>query len=94
MVEAAHGASKKKGSYFKAQYYRLAGRRGKKRALVAVGHSMLTAIYHMLKNNCAYYELGEDYFDQINQEAVVKRQVQRLEKMGYKVIIEPVEKAA
>ena len=48
----------------------------------------------MLKNHCAYYELGEDYFDQINQEAVVKRQVQRLEKMGYKVIIEPVVQAA
>ena len=94
LVEAAHGASKSKGTYFKAQYHRLAGRRGKKRALIAVGHSILTAAYHMLKNNCAYYELGEDYFDQLNHAAVLQRQVKRLEKMGYKVTLEPVERAA
>ena len=90
LVEAAHAASKSKGTYFKAQYHRLAGRRGKKRALVAVGHSILTIVYHMIKNNCTYIELAEDYFNKVNHQAVLKRQVKRLEKMGYKVSIEPV----
>jgi len=94
LVEAAWAASKSKGSYFKAQYHRLAGKRGKKRALVAVGHSILTIAYYMIKNNCAYKELGEDYFDQINHDAVLKRQVKRLEKLGYKVTLEPVPQAA
>ena len=57
LVEAAHGASKSKGTYFKAQYHRLAARRGKKRALIAVGHSILTTAYHIIKNNCNYIEL-------------------------------------
>ena len=94
LVEAAHAASKSKGTYFKAQFHRLAARRGKKRALIAVGHSILTIVYHMIKNNCTYIELGEDYFDQINHDAVLKRQVKRLEKLGYKVTLEPATQAA
>ena len=94
LVEAAHGASKSKGTYFKAQYHRLAGRRGKKRALIAVGHSILKIAYHIIKNNCTYIDLGEDYFDQLNHDAILKRQVKRLEKLGYKVTLEPVERAA
>jgi hypothetical protein len=94
LLEAAHGASKSKGTYFKAQFHRLAGRRGKKRALVAVAHSILIIVYYMIKNNCNYQEIGEDYFDKINHKVVVKRQVQRLEKLGYKVKLEPATQAA
>ena len=94
LVEAGWAASRSKGTYFKAQYHRLAGRRGKKRALIAVGHSILTIAYHIIKNNCTYIELGEDYFDQVNHDAVLKRQVRRLEKLGYKVKLEPITQAA
>lgn len=89
LTQAAISASMTKGSYFNAMYHRLAARRGKNKAIVAVAHAILVTIYHMLKNGSSYHDLGINYFNEINRQATVKRSVKRLESMGYKVTIEP-----
>ena len=89
LIEAAHGAARKKNSYFAALYHRLAGRRGKKRALVAVGHSLLVSGYHMITKQTDYKDLGNTYFDERNREAVKRRMVKRLEQLGYEVELKP-----
>jgi transposase len=94
LTQAAWAASKKKGSYFQAQYRRLVGRRGKKRALIAVGHSLLVAIYHVLKDRMGYKELGADHFDNINSKRLVPYLVKRLQNIGYEVNLIPLENAA
>ena len=63
LIEAAHAVSRSKKTYLSAQYHRIAARRGKKRAAVAVGHSILVIVYHMLKRKVPYQDLGPDYFD-------------------------------
>lgn len=87
LCEVAWAASHTKGTYFSAQFHRLAARRGKKRALVAVAHSVLVTAYHMLKNKRHYNELGADFFDQINRDKVRERLVGRLKKLGFEVIL-------
>ncbi len=72
-----------------AQYRRLAARRGAKRALVAVAHSLLVIIYHLLTTGEVYRELGADYFDRRNKEALARRLVKRLTTLGYTVTLEP-----
>lgn len=94
LTQAAWAASKKKGSYFQAQYRRLAGRRGKKRALIAVGHSLLVTIYHILKDRTGYKELGADYFDNLNSKRLVPYLIKRLENIGYEVNLIPCQTAA
>jgi len=94
LTQAAWAASRKKGSYFQAQYRRLAGRRGKKRALIAVGHSLLVVIYHVLKTHTAYKDLGENYFDNLNSKRLVPYLVKRLQNIGYEVNLIPCQKAA
>jgi transposase len=86
--QAALGASHTKSTYLSAQYHRLAGRRGKKRAIMAVAHSILVMAYHLIKRQEPYRELGGDYFDQRRPEATAKRLVKRLEQLGYSVSIE------
>ena len=66
LTEMAHAAVRTKDSYFKAQYHRLAGRRGKKRAIGAVKHSLLVTVYFMLRDHKPYKDLGADYFDKLN----------------------------
>ena len=90
LTEAAQAAAKTKDKYFAAQYRRLAPRRGKKRAIAAVAHSILVSIYHMLRDNVAYQELGGDYFDARDRLAIVRRAARRIEGLGYKVALEPV----
>ena len=68
MIQCAHSAAMVKSSYFCAQFQRISTRRGRKRADVAVAHSMLTAIYHMLKNGQVFSDLGADYYNQFNKE--------------------------
>jgi transposase len=87
LVEAAHAAVRTKHTYLAAQYRRIAARRGRKRALVALAHSMLTMIYHMLKRKEPYRELGANYFDERDRQAVEKRLVGRLRKLGYEVAL-------
>jgi transposase len=89
LTQAAISASRTKGTYFNAMYHRLAARRGKNKAIVAVAHAVLVAIYHMLKDGSSYRDLGVDHYDQINKEAVMKRSIKRIESLGYKVILEP-----
>ena len=69
---------------------RLAARRGRQRAIVAVAHTILRTIYHMLRDGTDYRELGATYFDQRNQDAVAKRAVTPLEGLGFRVTLEPV----
>lgn len=85
MIECAKVAGHLKDTYFSAQYSRLAARRGKNRATVAVAHTILTIVYHMLKANVPYQELGLDFFDQRRETEIVKKSVQRLEALGYTV---------
>lgn len=89
LTEAAWAASHSKNSYFAAQYRRLAARRGKKRALLAVGHSILVIIYHMLKYHLEYKDLGQDYFDRLEPERLRRYLVKRLEALGHEVILKP-----
>jgi transposase len=86
--QAAHGAAHTKGTYLSAQYHRLAGRRGKKKAIMAVAHSILVIAYHLIKRQEPYRELGGDYFDQRRPEATAKRLVKRLQQLGYEVVIQ------
>lgn len=88
LIEAAHGASHTKDTYLSSQYRRLVGRRGKKRALVAVGHSLLVIAYHLLNRQATYAELGSNYFEQLHRSRLEQNLVQRLEKLGYKVTLE------
>jgi transposase len=94
LMEAAHGAVRTKGSYFGAQYHRLRGRRGSKRAMVAVAHSILVVVYYVLSRHVSYQELGGNYFDERERQMVEKRAVRRLEKLGYQVQLVPIQQAA
>jgi transposase len=89
LVEAAWAASHVKDSYLSAQFRRLAARRGKKRALLAVGHSLLVIVYHVLKHNVEYKDLGPDYFDRLEPERLRRYLVKRLQKLGYEVTLSP-----
>jgi transposase len=94
LVQAAHGAGRTKKTYLGAQYRRLAARRGKKKAAVAVGHSILIIAYHLLRNHATYADLGPHYFDERDREGVKRRLVHRLEDLGYQVTIERAPVAA
>lgn len=89
LVEAAHGAARTKKSYYAALYHRLAGRRGKKRALVAVAHSLLVAGYHLITQQTEYDDLGHNYFDERNKETVKRRLLKRLAQLGYAAELRP-----
>ena len=94
LTEAAQGAARTKNKYFAALYHRLAGRRGKKRALVAVAHSLLVTGYTMITRQVDYQDLGANYFDEHNKEAVQRRAVKRLEQLGFQVELKPTVAAA
>jgi transposase len=94
LVQVAWAASHTKGTYFAAHYRRLAGRRGKKRALVALGHTILVVIYYVLKRKTTFEELGGDYLDRHDKDRLLASLVRRLERMGHKVTLEPSQPAA
>jgi transposase len=89
LVQAAWAASHTKGTYLAAQYRRLAKRRGYKRALVAVGHTLLGIIYQVLKRGTTYAELGADFLDRLEPARLTRQLVKRLEALGHKVTLEP-----
>jgi transposase len=89
LAEAAWAASRVKHSYLRSQFRRLAAKRGKKRALVAVGHSLLVIVYHVLKNNVEYSDLGPEYFERLEPERLRRYLVRRLERLGYDVTLSP-----
>lgn len=94
LVEAAHAAAHGKNTYLSALYHRIKARGGGKQAMIAVGHAILVAIYHMLSRHLSYQELGGNYFDEHDRQAVEKRLVRRLEKLGYQVSLEPAAQVA
>jgi len=89
LVQCAWAATRKKGSYLQAQYYRLRARRGPKKAIVAVAASILTAIYHMLKDGTMYQDLGPNHFDARAKERQKNRLIKRLADLGYAVELAP-----
>ena len=93
LIQAAHAAGKSKNTYLGAQYRRLASRKGSKKAAVAVGHSLLLIIYHLLRDHSSYHDLGGNYFDERDQQVVQKQLIRRLERMGYQVELQPLAQA-
>jgi transposase len=90
LVESAHAAARSRDPYLAAQFQRLRGRRGPKKAAVAVGHSILVAAYHMLKTNHTYQDLGDDYFlSHQSVEHQTTRLVRQLMRLGHTVTLEP-----
>ena len=89
LIEASWAASRANETYLSALYHRVARRRGKKKAAVAVSHAILVMAYHMIKNHIPYQELGADYFDLLNASHVKNHFVHRLERLGFKVTLEP-----
>ncbi len=87
--ETAWAAIRTKDSYFRAQYQRIARRRGKDKAAMAVAHSLLTVVYHVLREKHPYTELGADFFDQLDTTRIERHHVRRLEQLGYKVDLTP-----
>lgn len=94
LAEAAWAAGRCKGGYLPEHFRRLAARRGRKRAIVAVGHSILVIAYHLLARGTSYHDLGPEHFDRRDADRVKRRSVQRLESLGYKVSLERQEDAA
>lgn len=89
LTECAWAASHLKDSYLSAQYRRLAPRRGKKRALLALGHTLLVIIYHVFKNKREYKDLGSNYFDRLEPGRTRHYLVKRLQRLGYNVTLSP-----
>ncbi len=89
LVVAAHGAARQPGTYLAAQYRRLAARRGTTRAAVAVAQSILVIAYRLLQDGTTYQDLGPDYFDERDRTGTRRRLVQRLERLGYEVTLDP-----
>ena len=85
LTQMAHAAARTKHTYLSAQYHRLAGRRGKKRAIMAVAHSILVIAYYMLQRQEPYHDLGGNYFEKRRPEATANRLRRRLEELGYQV---------
>ena len=94
LTQASWAASHTKLTYLSAQHKRLIRRMGKRKALVAVGHSILVIVFHVLKNRASYHELGGDYFDRQSVEQQRTRYIRKLEAMGLKVTIEALPQAA
>ena len=93
LIQAAHAASHSKNTYLATQYRRIAARRGAKKAAVAVGHSMLVILSHLLRDGGAYQDLGGNSFDERDRQVVQKQLVRRLERMGYQVELQPMAQA-
>jgi transposase len=94
LVQCGQAATRKNGSYYKAQYNRLRARLGAKRAVCAVAASMLTAIYHMLRNGTEHQDLGADHFDRRSTEIKAKRLAAQIAKLGFQVEIQPIAASA
>lgn len=85
LITCAHSAANSKKSFFHAQFQRISAHRGSKRAYVAVAHSMLIAIYHILKDGVAFQDLGADYYNQFNKERKINSYLKKLKALGWAV---------
>ncbi len=89
LAQAAWGAVRTKGCYLRAQFHRIKSRRGPKKAIIAVAASMLTAVYHILKNHVPYRDLGSEHYDRIDKTKAATRLVKKLKNLGYQVALSP-----
>ena len=87
--EVAWIISRMKDNYLAAQYHRIARRRGREKAIVAISHSLLVIIYHILREKKPYTDLGADYFDKLDTARIERHHVRRLEQLGYTVTLTP-----
>jgi len=87
--EAAWAAARTKAGYLRALFHRLAARRGRKRAVVAVAHALLVIVYHLLRDHTTYQDLGDDYFEQRDRDAVKRRALRQLQRIGFSVQLVP-----
>lgn len=94
LTEAAHGASRTKNKYFQSMFRRLAAKRGKKRAAIAVGHSLLVTGYHMITRQTDYVDLGANFYDERDREGAKRRAVKKLQQLGFAVQLAPLPVAA
>jgi transposase len=85
LVEAAWAAARTRSSYQRTRYFRIRGRRGPKKAAIAVGHALIVCVYHLLRYGTRYRDLGIAYFDTVNQDRIVDRLTKRLQRLGYHV---------
>jgi len=90
LVEAAWGAAHTRGTYLSSQYNRIASRRGRKRAIIALAHTILGTIYFLLRDGIKYQDLGGNYFDERDRERFIHRAVNRIERLGFRVELEAV----
>jgi transposase len=89
LTECAWAAARSRDTYLAAQYWRLARRIGKKKAAMAVGHSILVIAWHLLANDCDYQDLGGDFFVRRDADRARQRAVAQLQALGYRVTLEP-----
>jgi transposase len=94
LTQAAWAAAHTKGTYLAAQYHRLIRRMGRNKALVAVAHSLLVIVYHVLESRAGYRELGGDFFDRRHRQTRQQRLIRQLEALGLKVTVEALPEAA
>jgi len=90
LVEAVWGAAHTRDTYLSSQYHRIASRRGRKRAIVAVAHTILVTVYFLLRDGISYDDLGGNYFDERDRQRSIHRAVHRIERLGFKVVLEAV----
>jgi transposase len=91
LTQRAHAAARTKGTDLSALYQRLAARRGKKRAIMAVAHAIVVSAFHMLARGEPYHELGPHYFDEQRRDHLIDRLTRRIQRLGYRVHLEPVQ---
>lgn len=89
LCEVAWVIAHMKDNYLSAFYHRIARRRGKKKAILALAHKLLIIIYHVLRTKKPYTELGAGYFDQLDAARIQRHSIQRLEQLGYTVTLAP-----
>ena len=94
LVQCAWAAKRKKDSYYKAQFFRLQARRGPQKAICAVAASILTVIYHILKDGAPHKDLGPGFFDKRTPHAKIKRLIGQIAKLGFKASLQPIAEAA
>jgi transposase len=85
LVQCAWAAARAKNTYLHTQFLRLKSRRGPRKAIVAVAASILTAVYHMLRNGTAYHDLGSLHYDRQDRRQAAIRLVRRIQRLGYEV---------
>lgn len=88
-MEAARTAARTRDTYLSAQYHRLPARRGTNRAALVIGQTILVIVSHILRNGTTYQDLGANHFHERAKAAVIRKAIRRIERLGYKVTVEP-----